>query len=69
MKLLKLTANQLKKIGVLEDQLTSISNASQKYDRAEWVKEKGHSVREMTRMIRRPKKVWPYMSTVRTSTV
>jgi hypothetical protein len=52
-----------------EDQLTAVANAFQKYDRAEWVKKKGHSGREMTRMIRRPKKVWPYMSTVRTSTV
>ncbi len=40
MKILKLTANQLKKIGVLEGQLTAISDASQKYDRAEWVKKK-----------------------------
>ena len=46
MKLLKLTANQLKKIGVLEDQLTAISNASQKYDRAEWVKKKDELSRE-----------------------
>ncbi len=46
MKLLKLTASQLKKIGVLEDQLTAISNASKKYDRAEWVKKKDELSRE-----------------------
>ena len=38
--------SQLKKIGVLEDQLTAISNASQRYDRAEWVKKKDELSRE-----------------------
>ena len=46
MKLLKLTASQLKKIGVLEDQLTAVTNAFQKYDRAEWVKKKDELSRE-----------------------
>ncbi len=41
MKLLKLTAGELKKIGVLEDQLTAITDAARKYDRAEWVEKKG----------------------------
>ncbi len=40
MKLTKLTADQLKKIEVLEGYLTAVGSAFQKYDRAKWYEKK-----------------------------
>ncbi len=40
MKLIKLTADQLKKIEVLEGHLTAVGNAFQKYDRVKWYEKK-----------------------------
>ena len=40
MKLIKLTADQLKKIETLEGHLTAVGNAFQKYDRAKWYEKK-----------------------------
>ena len=49
MKLIKLTAAELKQVGVLEDQLTAISDAARKYDRAEWTKQKDELSQECHR--------------------